>query len=94
MEYIIVKHIANHVDKYRILTRTNTGSVRLDHVKLSSSQQYMTLLGYECAVRRGSLDFSKAFDTVPHNRLLWKLHHYGTDGNIHHWLAFIFPKEP
>ena len=38
------------------------------------------------------LEFSKAFDKVPHSRLLGKLHHYGIDGNIHH--SLIFPEEP
>ena len=32
------------------------------------------------------LDFSKAFDTVPHNRILYKLKHYGIQGNILKWI--------
>ena len=33
------------------------------------------------------LDFSKAFDTVPHERLLKKLMHYGIDGQTWTWIA-------
>ena len=32
------------------------------------------------------LDFKKAFDTVPHERLLTKLHGYGIRGNIFNWV--------
>ena len=32
------------------------------------------------------LDFSKAFDTVPHKRLLKKLESYDINGNILSWL--------
>ena len=32
------------------------------------------------------MDFAKAFDKVPHKRLLYKLQWYGIRGNIHHWI--------
>ena len=32
------------------------------------------------------LDFSKAFDTVPHNRLLHNLSYYGVDEKTHRWI--------
>ncbi len=32
------------------------------------------------------LDFSKGFDTVPHQRLLTKLAYYGIQGDIHKWI--------
>ncbi len=33
------------------------------------------------------LDFQKAFDTVPHERLLLKLEGYGITGTLHSWIA-------
>ena len=37
------------------------------------------------------LDFSKAFDRVPHLRLLKKIQHYGNQGNTHKWIwSFLF----
>ena len=39
------------------------------------------------------LDFSKAFDTVPHRKLLHKLRHYGIDGELLSWLsAFLMER--
>ena len=33
------------------------------------------------------LDFSKAFDTVPYQKLFHKMRQYGLDGNINAWLC-------
>ena len=38
------------------------------------------------------LDFSKAFDTVPHCRLLGKLDHLGIRNNIHKWTDCFFTR--
>ena len=35
------------------------------------------------------LDFSKAFDTVPHPHLLNKLEHLGIRGDLYHWLTYF-----
>ena len=35
------------------------------------------------------LDFSKAFDTVPHKRQMMKLRNYGIDGKTNTWIAAL-----
>ena len=38
------------------------------------------------------MDFSKAFDTVPHNRLLHKLQNFGIPGRTHTWISNFLTK--
>ena len=35
------------------------------------------------------MDFAKAFDKVPHMRLLYKLAHYGIRGSTHKWISSL-----
>ena len=39
-----------------------------------------------------TLDFSKAFDRAPHQRLLYKLSHYGIQRNLLPWIQVFLTK--
>ena len=45
-----------------------------------------------CQVDAIVLDFSKAFDRVPNQRLLLKLHHYGIRGPLQIWIENFLTK--
>ena len=88
-EHILCSHIRGHLDDKGILTPANHG-FRKDHS--CESQLLLTtheLLKHRDAKRQvdiGILDFSKAFDTVPHKRLLNKLRLYGIHGSVFRWI--------
>ena len=89
MEHIICKHILNHLDTYHILSVFQHG-FRKTHS--CESQLLITvndfLHSYDKKIQTDAaiLDFSRAFDTVPHERLLRKLDHYGITGNVKTWI--------
>jgi hypothetical protein len=90
LEHIVCKHILNHFDKFNILTILQHG-FRKGYS--CASQLLITLHDLlKCyddnnQVDIAILDFSKAFDTVPHQRLLGKLDFYGIDGPILNWIS-------
>ena len=95
LEHIICKHMLNHLEKNKILTNLNHGFrsgyscesqllVTLDELLHCNDKGLQT----DIAI----LDFSKAFDTVPHEELLCKLESYGITGSQHDWLRTFLSK--
>ena len=89
MEHILFRHIMSHLEKYNILSDFQHG-FRSNHS--CESQLIITIedlarnLDNSLQTDLQILDFQKAFDTVPHQRLLKKLDHYGIRGSIWKWI--------
>ena len=90
MEHIVSSHIRAHLDKHVALTPLNHG-FRSRHScesqLLLTTHDLYTRLDEKKQVDMAILDFSKAFDTVPHQCLLNKLRLYGIDGQLHQWIS-------
>ena len=89
MEHVIFRHIMCHLEKYNLLSHFQHG-FRSNHS--CESQLIITIENLARNIDSGLqtdlliLDFQKAFDTVPHQRLLKKLNHYGIRGSIWKWI--------
>ena len=90
MEHIIKKEITAHLTEHRIVTEAQYGfrkgrSCQLQ--LLESIDQWSEAIDQNKMVDTIFLDFQKAFDSVPHLRLLQKVKAYGIAGNVHSWLS-------
>ena len=91
LEHIVCKHILGHLKEHGILTDLQHG---FRTGRSCETQLLTTFHDIESAYnKKGSqidiavLDFSKAFDTVPHDGLLSKLKHYDIDDKIWTWIS-------
>ena len=79
-----------HLENQKILTHLNHG-FRSGHSTetqlITTVNDLLTSFDQGTQIDLAILDFSKAFDTVPHDRLLQKLHKYGIRGPLHTWLT-------
>ena len=90
LESIIRDALLNHFNHHSLLNANQHGFVPK---RSCTSQLLMVLEDWTRAIQRNSysdviyLDFSKAFDTVPHKRLLHKLLSYGVQGSLFMWIT-------
>ena len=89
MGHVVFSQTMNHLDDHDILVHFQHG-FRPNH---SCETQLLTTvedLSHRLDKRKTTdlliLDFSKAFDTVPHRRLLYKLEHHGITGKTNKWI--------
>ena len=96
-EHIICIHILAHLEEHTILTDLQHGfwSGRSCETQLVTTFQELAQMHNKKGIHIGIavFDFSKAFDTVPHDGLLSKFKHYGIDDKIWVWIYNILKKQ-
>jgi hypothetical protein len=90
LEHILCSNILRHLDNHSILTESQHGFRK----NRSCESQLITTIDDLAKSMDDStqtdvilLDFAKAFDKVPHGRLLYKLKYYGIREHHHAWIA-------
>ena len=97
LEHIVCRQILNHLEQHNILTSLQHG-FRSGHScetqLITTTNDIMKTFDRKEQTDLVILDFSKAFDTVPHRKLLHKLNHYGIDGKVNNWIkAFLMDRQ-
>ena len=95
LEHIITSNIMQHLDKHNILHDAQHG-FRKHRSTETQLIQLIDNLAHNIDNRIQTdailLDFQKAFDKVPHQRLLYKLAYYGISPQAHNWVQSIILK--
>ena len=84
------KFLVHFLDSNKILSGSQYGFQRgksTEDVLTQFSKNIYNQLNQSNSVLSIFIDFSKAFDTVPHNILLDKLEHYGIRNNVLKWFS-------
>ena len=79
----------NHLERNNVLTNLNRGfrsGYSCESQLIVTMEDLLQAHNRNTQVDCAILDFSKAFDTVPHRKLFHKLTSYGINGSIHSWL--------
>ena len=90
LEHIVCSHIHDHLDKYNILTPMQHGFRKRHSCEsqlIITLHDLMSYFDKKITVDVAILDLSKAFDTVPHDKLLHKISHYGVNEDLHSWIS-------
>jgi len=90
LEHIVRSAITSHLDQHNILVDSQHGFRK---GRSCETQLILTVDDLAAVLEESGqtdtilLDFSKAFDKVPHRRLLLKLHHTGIRGRTLEWMG-------
>ena len=97
LEHIIYHHMLNHLDKQQVLTSLNHGfrsGYSCETQLVITAHDLLNFYDQNRQVDVVILDFSKAFDTVLHRKLLHKLDAYGIRGPLHTWIGnFLYQRK-
>ena len=92
-EHILKSNVMKHLDKYNILCANQHGFRRNHSCEtqlINTIHEIASLVDQRHQVDMIIMDFAKAFDKVPHQRLLLKLARYGIRGKALRWTeAFL-----
>ena len=97
MESIIRDDIIQHLERNNLLSECQHGFVAGRSCTtnlLAVLEDWTACLDTGVPIDAIYLDFAKAFDSVPHARLLSKLAAHGIKGNVLTWGASFYPNEP
>ena len=95
LEHIICSHLHKHFENHKILTNLNHGfrsGFSCETQLLTTANDLLQSFDQNKQVDVAIFDFSKAFDTVPHQKLLHKLSSYGVHGTTLSWLTSFLTK--
>ena len=95
MEHVICSNMMSHLDTHNILCNQQHG-FRKKHSCETQLLSTVHDISHELDQKRQVdviiMDFQKAFDKVPHRRLLIKLWRYGIRGKAHKWIEQFLTK--
>ena len=89
-EHIVCSSIMNHLDTHNILDPDQHGfrkGLSTESQLIAAIHDWAGTINSRSQTDVAFLDFSKAFDSVPHQRLLEKLRFYGISGNTNRIIA-------
>jgi len=86
---ILTLYLSDYLYEHKLISRQQHGFIA--H-RSTSSNLLETLNDWTVAINSGNgvtaayIDFAKAFDSVSHQKLLYKLQNYGISGNLLNWI--------
>ena len=89
-EKVVKDQLCSHLINNNLLSSHQFGFVPGRNTKtqlLVTVKEWIKNLDNDIPTDVAFMDFRKAFDAVPHQRLLYKLQKYGVKGHIHSWIT-------